>query len=356
MEPHIRHTGMRRRTYGWLVAVVLIVVVAALMNLVHLPYAIFRPGPATNTLGQIGGQQIVTISGAKTYPTSGALDFTTVSLYGGPRFPVNGWDLVTGWLDSSSEIVPEDQVFPQGSTNEEIADQNTAAMKDSQQEAMVVALRAIGKHVPEDVVVAGFTQEAPAKGALKEGDIIRKVEGTTVSGTTSVRAGVEKHRPGSTVQMTVERSGKDLAVTVPTTDAHGRTVVGVYLQPMFDFPVTINVYAGDVGGPSAGMMFSLAMYDKLTPGQMTGGVAFAGTGTMDSAGTVGPIGGIQQKLVGAHDAGAQWFLAPAANCGEVVGHIPTGLQVVKVQTFDQAKDLVTAIGKGDVSSLPRCTR
>ena len=350
------HTGIRRRTYSGLIIVVLAIVVAALLNLVHLPYAIFRPGPATNTLGQIDGKTIITIKGAPTYPTTGTLDFTTVSLYGGPRFPVNGWDLLTGWLDSSSEIVPEDQVFPQGSTETQITDENTAAMKDSQQEAMVVALRAIGKKVPEDVSVAALAPDAPAQGVLKAGDVIRSVGGIAITDTAAVKAEIEKRQPGSTVSMAIERSGKDLTVAVPTGGSKGRTVVGVYLQPTFHFPVTINVYAGEVGGPSAGMMFSLAMYDKLTPGAMTGGLKFAGTGTMDSVGTVGPIGGIQQKLVGARNAGAVWFLAPADNCDEVVGHIPDGLQVVKVATFDQAKDAVTAIGKGETGSLPRCTK
>ena len=117
----------------------------------------------------------------------------------------------------------------------------------------------------------------------------------------------------------------------------------------------IDVNAGDVGGPSAGLMFSLAVYDKLTPGALTGGANIAGTGTIDSVGTVGKIGGIQQKLVGAKRGGATWFLAPAGNCDEVVGHIPEGLNVVKVATFTQARDAVEAIAAKHTASLPRCT-
>jgi PDZ domain-containing protein len=103
------------------------------------------------------------------------------------------------------------------------------------------------------------------------------------------------------------------------------------------------------------MMFSLAIYDKLTPGALTGGINIAGTGTIDSAGKVGPIGGIAQKLVGAKRGGAAWFLAPAENCNEVVGHIPDGLQVVKVATFAQARDAVKAIAAKQSASLPHCT-
>jgi PDZ domain-containing protein len=103
------------------------------------------------------------------------------------------------------------------------------------------------------------------------------------------------------------------------------------------------------------MMFALAVYDKLTPGALTGGAKIAGTGTIDSVGAVGKIGGIQQKLVGAKRGGATWFLAPAGNCDEVVGHIPDGLNVVKVASFVQARDAVEAIAAKHTASLPRCT-
>jgi PDZ domain-containing protein len=102
-------------------------------------------------------------------------------------------------------------------------------------------------------------------------------------------------------------------------------------------------------------MFSLAIYDKLTPGALTGGANIAGTGTINYTGAVGPIGGIQQKLAGAKRGGAAWFLAPAANCDEVVGHIPDGLQVFKVATFAQARDTVEAIAAKRTASLPKCT-
>ena len=112
----------------------------------------------------------------------------------------------------------------------------------------------------------------------------------------------------------------------------------------------------DVGGPSGGMMFALGIYDKLTPGQLTGGHDIAGTGTIDGAGVVGPIGGIQQKMFGAKNAGAKFFLAPAENCSEVVGHIPAGLRVFKVTNFKDALTAVEEIGAGDdLSALPTCT-
>ncbi len=347
--------GISRRTALLLVVVVLVIAVAAAMSLIHLPYAIYRPGPATNTLGKIDGKRIITVKDARTYPTSGALDFTTVSLFGGPNYPVNVWDYLRARLDSSSEIKPADEVFPQGVSGEQIRKFNTAQMEGSQQEAVVVALRAIGKKVPEDVVVAQVMDDAPSEGVLRQDDVIRKIRGKAVPDLPAAKRLIEKEKPGSKVPMTVQRKGKDVELEVPTGSSDGRTVVGVYLTPKFHFPVDVNVYAGHVGGPSAGMMFSLAIYDKLTPGKLTGGLNFAGTGTIDSEGNVGQISGIRQKMVGAHDAGAAWFLAPAGDCDEVVGHIPDGLQVVKVSTFDQARTLVKRIGQGETTDLPRCT-
>ena len=144
-------------------------------------------------------------------------------------------------------------------------------------------------------------------------------------------------------------------LTAKTVDVKGVSVVGVLLRTEFSFPTKVSINAGEVGGPSAGLMFALAVYDKLTPGALTGGATIAGTGTIDSAGTVGPIGGIHQKLVGAQRGKATWFLSPAGNCPDVVGNVPDGMRVVKVATFAQARDAVQAIAAKKAGSLPSCT-
>jgi PDZ domain-containing protein len=132
------------------------------------------------------------------------------------------------------------------------------------------------------------------------------------------------------------------------------SLLGVLLDPQVELPVDVDFDIENIGGPSAGTMFALGIVDTLTPGEMTGGKSIAGTGTMDLAGNVGPIGGIRQKLVGASQAGAKWFLAPAGNCDEVVGHVPAGLDVVQVGTLGEARDAVEAIAAGDGGSLPTC--
>jgi PDZ domain-containing protein len=134
----------------------------------------------------------------------------------------------------------------------------------------------------------------------------------------------------------------------------GRTVLGIVLGVDYKLPFTVKIDVGNVGGPSAGLMFSLGIYDKLTDGALTGGSVIAGTGTIDDKGSVGPIGGIAQKMVGAREGGATFFLAPADNCAEAAGREPSGLQVIKVSSFDDALAAVTAIGKGNTSGLPHC--
>ena len=349
-------TGLSRRAAAWLVVVFAAIVVGALLGLVHVPYAILRPGPVTNTLGTgPAGKPLITVEGKATYPTAGALDFTTVEVFGGPKNPANGWDWIIGHLDSTSEVVREEVLFPTGVTSKQVDQENAAEMASSQQEAIVVALRALGQKVPEVITISDLTKDSPAKGVLQAGDVVVSVDGKAATTSASLRAAIRAHKPGEVAVFTVRRNGAVKVLRVKTTEAQGHTAAGVFLRTAFDFPTKVSIDAGDVGGPSAGTMFSLAIYDKLTPGALTGGAKIAGTGTIDSVGTVGPIGGIQQKLVGAKRGGAVWFLAPAGNCDEVVGHIPEGLQVAKVATFAQARDAVEAIAAKRTASLPRCT-
>ncbi len=132
-------------------------------------------------------------------------------------------------------------------------------------------------------------------------------------------------------------------------------LLGIQLTNDYEFPIDVTIQLNNVGGPSAGMMFALGIIDTLTPGQLNGGENVAGTGTIDAAGTVGPIGGIRQKMYGAVDARATWFLAPESNCDEVVGHVPSGLRVFSVGTLDDALDVLTAVREdGDLDALPTC--
>jgi PDZ domain-containing protein len=345
---------LSRRTSFTLVGVFLAIALASVLSMISLPYVVMKPGPITNTLGKLDGKQLINVSGAQSYPTEGALDFTTVRVLGGPGNKVTVWDLLEAAVSPEQEIFDESAFFPEGITDKQVEQENTAEMIDSQQEAIAVALKATGRTVTEHVVISQVAKDAPSADQLEPGDEIVTVDGADVSGSQSIREAIAKHKPGDTVRLGLRRDGKDIEVAAKTRDSDGRTTVGVFLGLKFDFPVKVEINAGEVGGPSAGTMFALGVYDLLTPGALTGGEKVAGTGTINTGGEVGGIGGIRQKMVGARDGGADWFLAPQANCDEVVGHEPDGIRVVRVATFDEARRAVEAIAADKADTLPTC--
>lgn len=349
-------SGLSPRVRALLWTAFLGVALAALIALIPLPYAILRPGPAMNTLGHgPDDKPLVAVSGAPVYPTSGALDFTTVRVGGGPGRRINAWDLLGAWLSPSAEIFPQDEIFPKGSTSEQIQEQNTAAMTGSQREATAVALRSLGKPVKQILLIASVDPKVPAAKVLRDGDVIDTIEGVAADSLSVIQDRVRRHTAGESVRVVVKRNGSRVPVSVTTTSIDGVTALGVRLASDYDFPYEVRIDAGDVGGPSAGTMFALAIRDVLTPGAMTGGKKIAGTGTIDDDGTVGPIGGIRQKVAGAKDAGAAYFLAPAANCADLRDHQPKGIQVVRVATYTEAVSAVESIAKGATDALPSCS-
>ncbi len=346
-----------RLSSALLTVMFLLLALAAVAVFIPLPYVVFKPGPVTNTLGQIDGKPVIEVTdGTRTYPTSGALDFTTVRIAGGPGYKVTAYDLMEAWLSRDQAIYKESLVYPPQLTETQVEQENETMMTDSQQVASAIALRALGMTVPERVMVAGLSTGSPAEGTLETGDVILAVDGTDITNPTQLQKAVRAHQPGESLRMTIRRDGSTKTVTTTTgSDENGNTIIGILLGLSYDLPVDVVVNAGHVGGPSAGMMFTLGIYDTLTPGALTGGKKIAGTGTMQTDGTVGAIDGIAQKMAGARGAGAGWFLAPDANCGDVVGHVPDGLHVVRVHTFDDALGAVEHIADGDTGGLPACS-
>lgn len=326
---------------------------ALLAQFVTVPLVLLRPGPAVDILGRPEqGAPVVTVEGAKTHPTTGALYFTTVAQYGGPGRRPSAWEALAALIDPASSVLSEAEVFPQQVTQEQVQSQNSAAMLDSQQTAVAVALREAGTKVTEKAVVADVIQDGPAQAVLRKGDVISAVNGTSVTRAPQITERIQAST--GDVSLTIVRGSRTLTETMTPVVRDGKRIVGVLIQPTFSFGVDVAIHAGEVGGPSAGTMFALGVYDTLTPGALTGGQKIAGTGTLDSTGAVGPIGGIVQKMAGAHDKGAPFFLAPRDNCPEVPGHVPDGLTVTPVATFDEARHAVEEIAAGRGQSLPRC--
>jgi len=334
------------------------VLLATVLTLLPTSYVVLQPGPVVNTLNSLGRRPLISVTGHPTYPAKGELDLTTVSLTGGPDQHISLWQVLGGWLDRTAAVVPTADVFPQGQTAQQEQEENAEEMASSQESATAAALTLLGVPVRTTLRVSGVDSAAPAAKAIRAGDVIVAVDGEQTQDLAGLRAALQRVTAGEPTTVTVARDGSQQKVTTRTTRGDdGRTVLGVFIDPTFRFPFQVRIQINDIGGPSAGMMFALGILDVLTPGDLTGGRSIAGTGTIDADGTVGPIGGIQQKLIGARRAGARWFLAPAANCDEVVGHIPAGLRVVKVGTLRQARAAVQAIAAGRPDgALPGCTR
>ena len=339
-----------------LIASVLFLIVSLGGSALKVRYAVESPGPVTDTLGDLDdGSELISVSGAKTYPTEGDLYFTTVRIVGGPERHINVWEWVSGHLDPDSRVVPEEQVFGDTSTADEVQELNEALMEGSQHNSIAVALRSVGEEVGQDNVVTRIGEDMPASGTLELKDEIVSVDGERFEDINDLVDAIADREVGDEVRLGIRRGGEDETVTLTTDDlGEGRAGIGVVLSATYDYPFEVRINAGRVGGPSAGMMFALAVRDRLTEGSMTGGESIAGTGTISDSGDVGPIGGIQQKLIGAEDGGADWFLAPVENCDEVVGHVPEGLEVYSVDTFEDAVTAVEGIAKGETGDLPTC--
>ncbi|GAA1046734.1 PDZ domain-containing protein [Rothia amarae] len=341
-----------RTTAGWATGLLL---VAGFV--VPVDFVTEEPGPTFNTIGDYEGHQLISIDGAKTYDVSGNLDMTTVSVAGGPNTTLTAVPALASWLSSTGTVLPSDLLYQPTVTSEQVVEQNTADMTNSQEIAQAAALNYLGKPVKEKLKVASLTENSPSQGKIQEDDILLKLGSTTLENYGQIAEILDKNRD-KPLAVTVSRDGKEITETITPqrSDDHGRYLLGLALDRSYEFPFKVKYGLEEVGGPSAGMMFALGIIDELTEGKMTGGVHFAGTGTIESNGDVGPIGGIAQKMVGAKDAGATVFLAPADNCDEVVGHIPEGLSVVKVSNLTEAADAVKKIGAGeDPSTFPTCT-
>ena len=360
--PAPRRRRSRSTVFGlWSLAVATLILFA--LTFLPSPYVIQQPGPVLNTLGtspNADGEEVplITVPNEEDTPSAGQLDLLTVQVNGNRERTPSWLELALAWFDPSRAVVPVDRIFPSGQSTEQRNTENAALMSDSQLEASAAALRALDYDVPQDIVVGTVDDAGAAAGVLELGDVVTSVDGTPVTTVDEVRSAVQTGA-GAPVSLAIDRNGAESSVSVTPrlSDVNGQQqwLLGVGLTLGFDLPVDVKIQINNVGGPSAGMMFALGIIDKMSPGDLTGGQHIAGTGTIDAAGNVGGIGGIRQKLYGARDAGATWFLAPRANCGEVVGHVPDGIRVFSVATLqDSLKVLETIRDEGDLDALPTC--
>lgn len=352
---------MSRRTVAGLLALGLVAVLVTLAARKPVDYVTFRPGPTMNILGEYAGKKIIDVEGRKTYPTEGTLRMVTV-YESGPDQKINIFGVVSGWLDPDVAVLPKSAVYEPEDTADTAKKESALQMSSSQDDATAAALGALGVKYSTEVEVTTVAEDGASAGKLEPGDVLLAVDGKTAPDPTRLVDLIRAVDPGTTATITVRRDGKrrDLTLTTQAApDDPKSSRIGVGIRPRYVFPFDVKIQLpGSVGGPSAGMIFALTIYDVLTPGALTGGRQIAGSGTVGPDGSVGPIGGIAQKLPAAQRDGAKLFLVAEDNCADAVRahYDPDKMRLVKVRTLAEAiKDIETWRDNPD-ADLPRCSR
>jgi PDZ domain-containing protein len=338
-----------RRTTVLVTGTVLLLVFGVLGVLLPVPYIAQVPGPTYNTLGDIKGKPIISVTGRKPNDTSGNLNLTTVGI---PQRPLTLVGAVQGWFDDEVTVVPREQVYPSGQSVQQTQAENRQAFLTSEQAARGAALAELG--YPDEVVVQGLADNSPSQGQLQAGDAITAVNGVPTPDQDALTAALAAIPPRTTVPVAYTRLGVPGTGTVTTGTAAqgGGSALGVLVLQTPYAPFDVDIQVDDVGGPSAGLMLTLGIIDMVGQTDLTEGAVVAGTGTIDADGNVGPIGGIPLKMVAARDIHAELFLVPADNCAEAVRNAQPGLPMAKVATLDDALAALADLRAG--TTPPSC--
>ncbi|MFW5416582.1 PDZ domain-containing protein [Nocardiopsis sp. CNT-189] len=353
---------MLRRVKTLLAALTVLCALAVGAAYLPVPYLVASPGLALNTLGDNSeGDPVIHIEGTEEYRHDGGLSMVTVQYAGGPDARLNILSVIGAWLSPTQAVLPEAALFPPDRSIEDVTESQTLAMDDSQTTATAAALNELGVDYGLRPMVAGVQKDAPAEGELEQGDIILEVDGEPVKDKAEAAERVGDRDPGDEVELTVDRAAEkgadETALKLTTEESdEGGAVVGIMIADDPDFPFEVEFQVGDIGGPSAGMMFALGIMDRLDPDGLTGGKQVAGTGTIDTEGRVGGVSGVAQKMVSARDLGAEYFLVAEESCAQTFESAAAGdIEVLKVAELSDAVRALEAIKSGEgLSELPRC--
>jgi PDZ domain-containing protein len=337
---------MSRRVLTLVTGAVLLLALLVGGSQLPVPYAELGPGPTLDTLGvDQSGQQIIQLTGRAPERTSGHLNLTTVSV----RDRLDLLGAMRGWLDPERAVVPREEIFPPGQTQQQTDEKNSQDFVTSQTSAELAALAYLDE---TKVVISQVAADSPSHGKLAAKDTITAIGGQKVGDVNDLGKVLGATKPGSTVTVAYERGGKPATTQITTTEGtdesgKSRAVLGVGVTLESTAPFKVRIALDDrIGGPSAGLMFALGILDKIGEDNLTGGKFIAGTGTIDVSGAVGPIGGIPLKLIAARDKGATAFLVPAGNCAEASRRPPAGLTLIKVDSLSGAISALDDLREG----------
>ena len=348
---------MTRQTWTAFVSALAFICLAVLLVVVPVPFVSWTPGGTRDTLGNVGNEPMIKVEGIDTYPTTGQLDMTIVAITPADARLSLPQALLAYWMPYR-DALPRDAVYAPGKSAEQVENEDADMMETAQDDAVVAALRADGRPVTEMPAIFSVTVGGPAHKLLLPGDLVVSVDGIATPDDDAVRDRIRSHRVGEKVRFVVIRDKVQTDVSVTTVESNVQSdvpVVGITLATGYRYDPEISFDLGQqIGGPSAGLVFALAIYDKITDGPLLAGRHFAGTGTITPEGDVQAIGGIQEKISAAQKAGATAFFVPANNCRDLDG-VRTDMTLIKISTLNDAvKAVQTLNGFGDTAVLPHC--
>ncbi len=307
---------------------------------ITVPYYTLSPGPVFDT------SDFVEIEDGLV-SDQGELFFLTVSLK-----EANIFEYAAAQIDERVTLRERETIRPPGVSQEDLRRESLDAMEQSKQNAIFVALTELGyevTYIGTGALVIETVPDSAADGILLSGDIIIEMDGHVIAFRSDVIDLLQDKDVGDRVTMILERPVGDSADEYRDTDVELelgphvedplQPMIGVLIgnnEPIVEFPIEVIIDSHNIGGPSAGLMFTLQIMDQLTQEEITKGERIAGTGTMRRDGSVGPVGGVPQKVYGAIDTGAVAVLVPAANYEAAVAAAGDDIKVVRVETIDDA--------------------
>lgn len=349
---------LSRQTWTALVSAIAFVVLAMTMALSPVPFVVYSPGKAYDVLGtDKDGKPLMSVEGIQVFEDPGKLHMTTVSITRSDSVTSLPEAVMAYWLPNR-DVLPRDSVYEKGKSADQQRTEERQMMDTSQSDAVAAALREAKQPVEELPVITSVMVTGPANGQLQPGDLILKVDDQRVKTSEDVRRTIQTRMAGDPVRFTVvrERVEKQVSLTtVPASDDVKRPAAGVTVGTGYRYSPKVSFgVSQSIGGPSAGLIFALALYDRITPEQLLAGRSVAGTGTITPNGEVGRIGGIQEKIAGAEEAGAKVFLVPGGNCKDLAG-VHTKMDLIKVDTLgDAVTGLRHSQDPANAHLVPRC--
>jgi PDZ domain-containing protein len=346
-----KNTTRRKNPAGW-IFLALFIIAAGAGVMLPSGYVIERPGTSFNVNGEVDGNPVISVSEVESFESETRLDVLTVSVLGN-QDSTPGWiEIFLAWIDPQQVVLPVDEVFPPNKTTDEVRAESVAMMETSQQEAVAVALNELGYDLEPEVYVSMVTEGGAASGSIIAGDFVTAVAGETVKSIEELQQRIQDSN-GESLEIDVTRDGESISYSLTPQKSEDRYLIGVMVGYTYDFPIEIDLQLGNVGGPSGGMIFALGVFDALTEGSLLDDSHIAGTGTINTGGLVGPIGGIDLKMQAAKRDGTDLFLAPQSNCPEIISSQPEDLLVVPVADFTEALEAIEMYKDGN-NEFPSC--